>query len=68
MVECKKKFFADFQENFSFSWVYPYKMGNYQWIFYFSIGEALYRSLPYIRNNISYILEIIFRNKAVALK
>ena len=33
---------------FCFSRFFPYKMGNYQRIFDFSIEGALYRSLPYI--------------------
>ena len=37
-----------FKKIFVFSRFFPYKMGNYQRIFDFSIGEALYRSLPYI--------------------
>ena len=57
-------FFADFKFFLVFSRFYPYKMGNYQWIFDFSIGEALYRSLL-----ISWInLGKIFKNKVVALK
>ena len=37
-----------FKKIFVFSRFFPYKMGNYQRIFDFSIGEALYRSLSYI--------------------
>ena len=37
-----------FKKIFVFSRFFPCKMGNYQRIFDFSIGEALYRSLPYI--------------------
>ena len=54
--EIKKKFFLKififflriFKKIFFFSRFFPYKMGNYQRIFDFSIREALYRSLPYI--------------------
>ena len=55
-IKKKKNFFLKifiifsriFKKIFVFSRFFPYKMGNYQRIFDFSIGEALYRSLPYI--------------------
>ena len=43
-------FLRIFKKILVFSGFYPYKMGNYQRIFDFLIGEALYRSLIYTKN------------------
>jgi len=40
-------FIADFQENSLFSWFSCYKIGNFQWIFDFSMGDILNKVLSY---------------------